>query len=363
MTSRERVLAAFRREPPDRVPATLYGEIVGYVPAVAEMLRRHCGGRSPREYFGCDITSVAIAPSRRRADFSRYIHPDENTLVDEWGVGWQGGHYLHYARILHPLEHLSLAEIHEYPFPDLDAAYRYADMRAQVQALHRQGLAVACFPGSIFEQAWYLRGMDRLFLDILQERATADFLLDRITDLVAGAAARVAAAGVDLLVLGDDIAHQHGLLMSLALWREVFKPRLAHVIRAAREAAPDIHIFYHSDGNVWAAIPDLIEVGVTVLNPVQPECMDPAAVKREFGDRLAFFGTVSVQRTMPFGTPDEVRAEVKLRIQTVGRGGGLLLAPAHVLQPDTPWENVVAFFAAVAEYGWYASSAKRRRRL
>ena len=141
--------------------------------------------------------------------------------------------------------------------------------------------------------------------------------------------------------------------MSLEMYRRVFKPRLARVIRAAKEAKPDIHVFYHSDGNVWNAIPDLIDAGVTVLNPIQPECIDPAAVKREFGDRLAFFGCMSVQRTMPFGTPDEVRAEVKQRLATIGQGGGLLLAPAHVLQPDTPWENVVAFFDAVQEYGYY----------
>ena len=93
-------------------------------------------------------------------------------------------------------------------------------------------------------------------------------------------------------------------------------------------------------------IPELIEIGIDILNPVQPECMDPAAIKRRFGDRLAFWGTVSVQRTMPFGTPDDVRAEVRARIRDVGRGGGLILAPAHVLGPETPWENIVAFFEA-----------------
>jgi uroporphyrinogen decarboxylase len=167
------------------------------------------------------------------------------------------------------------------------------------------------------------------------------------------AAQQFAAADVDLLVLGDDIATQRGLMMSLPMWRRIFKPRLRQIIRAAKAIKPDLLIFYHSDGNVWDAIPDLIETGVQVLNPVQPECMNPAEVKRVFGDRLACFGTVSVQRTMPLGTPDDVRAEVRERIQTVGRQGGLLLAPAHVLQPDTPWENVVAFFEAVRAYGEY----------
>jgi uroporphyrinogen decarboxylase len=137
------------------------------------------------------------------------------------------------------------------------------------------------------------------------------------------------------------------------MWRTVFKPRLREVIEAARKARPEIFVFYHSDGNVWDAIPELIEVGVDVLNPVQPECMDPAKVKMEFGKDLSFFGSVSIQETLPKGSPKDVRREVKLRMETIGKGGGLLIAPAHVLQPDTPWENIVAFFDAVEEFGYY----------
>ena len=352
MTSLERVRTALRRRQPDRVPAVLYGEIVGYVPSIEQMLHRRCG-KHPRDYFHYDLTSVTLAPTGQRTDFSKYISITKDTAVDEWGVGWAGGRFLHYAEVLHGLAGRERHEIEEYPFPDLDADYRYEGVKEQVDRWHREGLATAYFAGSIFEQAWYLRGMDNLFADILTERPTADALLDRITAIVAGSAARLAAAGVDVLVLGDDIAMQRGMMMSLDLYREVFKPRLQRVIRAAKDARPDILIFYHSDGKVWDAIPDLIDAGVEVLNPVQPECMDPAEVKKEFGDRLAFFGTISVQKTMPFGTPDDVRAEVKLRMETIGQGGGLLLAPSHVLQPDTPWENIVAFFEAVEEYGYY----------
>ncbi len=353
MTSRERVLTAFSRQPPDRVPAVLYGEMVGYVPAVSRMLEENCGGASPLEYFGFDITSFTLEPPRNEPDFGRYIAIDQHTTVDEWGVGWQGGRYLHYVEILHPLQDLSLGEIREYPFPDLDQAYRYQDVGEVNLKLHNQGLATAYFAGSIFETAWYMRGMEQLFFDILTEPATANYLLDRITDIVAGSARHLAGADLDLLILGDDIAMQTGMMMSLDMWREVFKPRLKRVIRAAREVKPDIHVFYHSDGDVWDAIPELIEAGVDVLNPVQPECMDPARVKEAFGDRLSFFGTISLQQTMPFGTPDDVRAEVKLRMETIGRNGGLLLAPSHVLQPDTPWENIVAFFEAIEGFGYY----------
>jgi uroporphyrinogen decarboxylase len=353
MTSRERVLTAFNRQPPDRVPAVLYGELVGYVPAVSRMLAEKCGGTSPLEYFGFDITSFSLAPSRKKQDFGRYIPIDEHTTVDEWGVGWKGGRYLHYSQILHPLGNLPLEEIREYPFPDLDQEYRYQNVGEENLELHNKGLATAYFAGSIFETAWYMRGMEQLFMDIMTEPATANFLLDRITDIVAGSARHLAGADLDLLILGDDIAMQTGMMMSLDMWRQFFKPRLIRVIRAAREIKPDIHVFYHSDGNVWDAIPDLIQAGIDVLNPVQPECMDPAQVKEEFGDRLSFFGTISLQKTMPFGTPEDVRAEVKTRMETVGRNGGLLLSPSHVLQPDTPWENILAFFDAIDDFGYY----------
>ena len=353
MTSRKRVLTAFNREPPDRVPAVLYGQLVGYVPSVAKMLQEKCGETPPLDYFGFDITSFPLDPSRRQTDFTRYIPIDEHTKVDEWGVGWKAGSFLHYAQPLHPLARLSLQEIQDYPFPDLHEPYRYESSPQRNRRLHDQGLATAYFAGSIFETAWFMRGMEQLFTDIMTAPATASFLLDRITDIVTASARHLAQADIDLLILGDDIAMQTGMMMSMEMWRQTFKPRLRRIIQAAREVKPDIHVFYHSDGNVFDAIGDLIEVGVDVLNPVQPECMDPAQVKNQFGDRLSFLGTVSVQKTMPFGTPDDVRAEVKLRMETIGRHGGLLLSPCHVLQPDTPWENIVACFDAIEEFGYY----------
>jgi len=128
---------------------------------------------------------------------------------------------------------------------------------------------------------------------------------------------------------------------------------LKRVIESAKEVNPDMLVYYHSDGYIEPIIPDLIEVGVNILNPVQPECMDPTKIKERYGDRLAFFGTIGIQTTMPHGTPEDVRKEVKTRIETVGRGGGLLIAPTHVLEPDVPWENILAFFDAVEEYGKY----------
>ena len=136
-------------------------------------------------------------------------------------------------------------------------------------------------------------------------------------------------------------------MISPALWRSTLKPRLAEVIRAAKAANPDILIFYHGDGNMERIIPELIEIGVEILNPVQPECMDPVRMKQLFGDKLAFWGCIGTQTTMPFETPQEVKETVRRLIKSVGEGGGLLLAPTHTLEPDVPWENVEAFLEAV----------------
>ena len=160
------------------------------------------------------------------------------------------------------------------------------------------------------------------------------FLLDRMTEIRCKMARFFASQDIDVLILGDDVSMQTGMLMSPSTWRRWFKPRMQRIISEARAIKPNLPVFYHSDGNPEAIISDLIEIGVTILNPVQPECIDPILVKRKYGDRLALWGTIGTQTTMPFGTPDDVRREVKQRIQAVGENGGLLLGPTHSLEPD-----------------------------
>jgi uroporphyrinogen decarboxylase len=353
MTSRERVLTALAGKPTDRVPRLLYEEAIGYTPPIERLLRERCGGQAPRDYFDMDITSVTFNPTELpRERFTEWLGPSgaealASGQVDEWGVWWKTGDFHHFAHADSPLRGMEdAARLMEYPWPDLEAPYRWQGVAERVAALHERGLAVAAYAGSVFEQSWYIRGMEDLMMDMLAEPAIAHWFFDRTAALQQFAASQFARAGVDIIITGDDIAGQTGMLMNLDVWREFLKPRLAATVRAVKQARPESFVFYHSDGNVEAAVADLIEAGIDILNPVQPECMDPAAVKLKYGERLAFWGTVSVQQTMPFGTPEEVRAEVRARIRSVGKSGGLILAPAHVLGPETPWENIVAFFEA-----------------
>jgi uroporphyrinogen decarboxylase len=188
--------------------------------------------------------------------------------------------------------------------------------------------------------------MEALMMDLLTDPAVAKRLFERTAWHQRYAAEQFARAGVDIVLVGDDVAGQRGMLMKLETWRQFLRPHLAATVRAVKAARADTFICYHSDGNVEPVIPELIALGIDILHPLQPECVDPALIKQRFGDRVAFWGTVSVQRTLPFGTPDQVRAEVRARVRDLARGGGLILSPAHVLGPETPWDNIVAFFEA-----------------
>ncbi len=356
MTSQERVITAMRRRQPDRPPFDLS---FGIATAQLETIRARTGADDPWDYFGADTRMIWPGPTRLTTDFSAYLGPlPAGSSIDEWGIAHvptastEGAH-AHLEGFRYPMAHLeAVSDAAEYPLPDVDAAYRYESVREEVDALHHRGIAaMAMLECTIFERAWYLRSMERLLLDFTDRSTFATTLLDRITERRVGQARHYAASGADVICYGDDVGTQRGLLMSAAMWRTWLKPRLARTIAAARDVRRDVLVFYHSDGDITPIIPDLVEIGVDILNPVQPECMDAAALKRAFGDRLSFWGTIGTQSTLPFGSPDDVRREVRARIETVGVGGGLFLAPTHVIEPEVPFENIVAFIEAVKGEG------------
>jgi uroporphyrinogen decarboxylase len=282
------------------------------------------------------------------------LRPDDFHL-NEYGTAHVVGSNVAYDHFTPPAvmgEADAPAAFEQYPWPDIEAPYRHAHLEAQAAAVRAQGLAVcASMEMTIFEPAWQIRGFERLLLDFYDRPDIAECLLDRITAQSEFRARRLASAGAEIIRTGDDVGMEDRLMMAPDVWRRFLKPRLAKVLAAAKEAKPDVLISYHTDGYAEPLIDDLIEIGVDVLNPVQPECMDPAALKRRFGGRLSFWGTLSIQHTLPFGTPRDVEAEVRQRIETVGRGGGLLLSPTHVLAPEVPHENIHAMVRAARQYG------------
>jgi uroporphyrinogen decarboxylase len=348
MSPRERLLTAMRRKRPDRIPKSL-----SLTPALEEEFRRRTGSHDLAEHFRLEPRGVGIGPTRNRRDFSTYLADvPEVGSHDEWGIGYISAGFYHFWRMVHPLRNARTPrDVAAYPWPDVLAPYRWRDVPEQVRTWQGRGYPVCAGPScQLFETSWYLRGQEQLLLDFYDNPDVAIAILDTINNVMIEAIERLARIGIDVLQLGDDVGSQRAMIMSPSTWRQWIKPRVAAQISAAKRIKPDILVYYHTDGNVHPIIPDLIEIGLDILNPVQPECMDPAEVKRAYGDHLAFWGTIGTQTTMPFGTQDEVRRVVKERIETVGPDG-LLLAPTHVLEPEVPWENVVAFVEATEEYG------------
>ena len=271
---------------------------------------------------------------------------------DGWGVAHEENpNSQHMTQMHYPMKDFeTLEEIQNYPWPDfynMDFSY----LPQKVKEIQDQGLAVFVWAEcTIWETAWYLRGMDNLFIDMAMEDEKAIWLLDKITELACFRARKFAAAGVDILGLGDDVGMQQALMMSPEMYRTWLKPRLAQVIAAAREVKPDILISNHTDGYVMPLIEDFIEIGVDILNPVQPECMDFKDVFAEYGGRISFSGTIGTQQLMPHGSPEEVKAEVKRNLEIAGDKGGLFCCPTHMLEPEVPWENIEAYVAACREF-------------
>ena len=363
MTSRERLLRALRRDSPDRVPMYF-----SFTPAVAQEFERRTGAdaASYQDYFGFDLVSREPAALLRR-------HPElpaswqaeggdaesGDVRTDEWGIGYRRGSIFHFEHILYPLAGAtSVSEIERYPYPAVDThSPEYEAFRRSVRETQRLGRAVVssgqAVGGTLFWPAYKLRGMEQLFVDMHESPALAASLLERVESIVGEICEAKAAAGVDVLLLADDFGTQRDLLMSLELWDRWFRDGLERIIARSRRANPDLTIAFHSDGAVERLITRLMDIGVDVLNPVQPECMDIVSVKRSYGDRLSFWGTIGTQTTMPFGTPGDVTRAVRHSIEHVGRGGGLLIAPTHVLEPEVPWENIESFVRAVREHGTY----------
>lgn len=351
MSPRERILKAMRREQPDRVPR----EAVFTIP-VEEMFRLRTGASDYAAYFGMDRRTVEFWRPQPPTDFSRFTPPlPPDSFYDEFGNFVVPGYKYRTTDYIYPMRDLqTVAEIRDYPFPDFRQDHCHAHLDDQIKRLHQDGLAATgSLWGTFFERAWHLRSMENLFVDFYDNPELATALLDKLLELRLFMATRYAAAGVDILHIGDDVGIQKTLLLSVDLWRQWIKPRLAQVIQAARRVKPDLLVEYHTDGYVEPFIPEFIEIGINVLNPVQPESMDPADIKLKFGDRMAFSGTIGSQTTLPFGTPDEIRRVVAERIRTVGKGGGLVLIPSHMVEPDVPWENIMAFFEAAEEFGTY----------
>lgn len=266
--------------------------------------------------------------------------------VDEWGVHWlDDGHGGRVAS--HPLSS-GYEALASYTFPDPYHPDRFR--QADAQLARRNGrYARGAVWFTLFERLWMLRGFENILVDPYLYPDEFARLRDRILEFNLVLIDQWLARGVDAVFFSDDWGWQRGLLIAPEDWRKFYKPTYARMFRRVREGGA--HVWLHSCGNVTAIIPDLLDLGLNVLNPVQPQAMDLEYLAREFGGRLCFCGGVDVQGLLIRGTPDEVRREVHRLVHLFGRyNGGYIGATSHSIMPETPLDNVIAMYEAFAEY-------------
>jgi uroporphyrinogen decarboxylase len=250
----------------------------------------------------------------------------------------------------HPLKGAGLNEIIDYPFPSVPGN-ELERLTGMISGLHARGLASFAFMQmTIWEASWYLRSMEELMMDMMMEDERATVLFEKITDFACSKARTYTEAGADILSLGDDIGTQESIMMDVKFWEFWLKPRLARVIEAARNVNPNVLIFYHSCGYIVPFIDQLVEVGVDILNPIQPECMSFDEIHDRFGNRLSFWGTIGTQELLPYGTPRQVKETTLSRLKKCGDQGGIVIGPTHMVEPEVPWENLMAILEGVMEF-------------
>ncbi len=336
MTRKERTRRALSRGSVDRLPTQ-----VNCTPRMRRILASYLSIAEVDldERLGNHLLRVDIDhPSR--------ISEDGLTSYDWWGAGWDTqteGYWHRFA----PLAQSD--DLDRFPWPDPERPELLAKAKVAIETRGQEYFVAPNLGMCLFERAWSLRGFDSLLMDTIERTEWVEDLLDRITEIQIRLARRFVQAGVDGGYFGDDYGAQKAMLFSPRIWRRLMKPRLARMFDVFRHAG--LPVILHSDGDIRAILPDLVEIGLTTLNPVQPEVLDHAWLYREYGNKLSFYGGISTQGVMPSGKPDDVsRATSDCARVLAPEGTGLLLGPSHRMQSDIPPANVMAMIAAFP--GW-----------
>ena len=375
MKPRERVQRILNHEEADRVPLIMCGAHTGITRLAYERFTRYLG-LDDRHGRLVDRVQQVVEPDEdvlRRFDIDfrtiyikgpsgwRDIEYPDDSFRDEWGVRWKrppGGYW--YDMVEHPLEDAVEEDLEEYKWPDPEDPGRYEGLEEEARALYEKtdyALATGLI-GSIFEQSWYLRSFPKFMFDLYRNKGFAEKLMDKILDFHMRVYDRFldeVGDYVDVVFVGDDLAEQNGLTLRPEIYRSLVKPRHKKLYEFIKTKA-DVKICYHSCGAVRPLIRDLIEIGVDVLTPVQVSAanMDTAGLKEEYGDSISFIGGIDTQRVLPFGTPEDVEREVKLRIRDLAPGGGFVPAAVHNIQPEVPPENIYSMLISGKKYGKYS---------
>jgi len=382
MTSRERVLKALNHKVPDRVPIDLggfqtgihkkaYGELIAHLGITDEItvldpvqqLAKPC--EEVLERFNIDIRYVcAHGPDSFKGRIEQNTRQGKlwHDLKDEFGVVWSmpDDQQLYMDISHHPLADATIKDIEDYSFPDGGDPTRFTGVRQQALKLREETpYAISTgIGGVVYETCWYMRGLERWFMDMLENTDFCEALLEQMLkfwmDYYVGFMAEVGDI-VDIVMIGDDLAGQQGPLFSPDFYRKFVKPRQKKLIQHIKSLT-SAKIWYHTCGGCTEYIPDLIDNGIDILNPVQISAakMDPQNLKNTFGKDIVFWGGgIDAQHILPFAKPDEVREHVRKNLEIFKQGGGYVFSNVHNIQADVPAENITAMYDAAYEFGFY----------
>ena len=361
MSSKERVHIALSHEKSDRVPCNAL-----FVPEIQETLAARLGidYNVPEGEPALATDLVCRIGAQLGNDMVKvqagmesmfYIPSDKEEYVSTWGVKMrraQNETGIYTENIGGPLEGDDVL-LDRYSIPDpLDPSVYTAPARI-IKDWGKDFWTVGSVQISIFEAAAHLRGLPKLMMDMIDNKDYANVLFDKVMQYPLLAAGEFIKLGADMIWCGDDVAMQTGMMISLDMWREFFRPRYAAMFEDWKKINPRVKIAYHSDGNCEMILDDMIEIGLDVINPIQPSCMEPGKIKKRYGKNLCLFGGVDIQYTMPFGTIGELEQEIKYLCEICGEGGGFIISPSHYLQSDTSVEKVLKYYEFVKRYGQY----------
>jgi uroporphyrinogen decarboxylase len=326
VTRRERVIASLAHRQPDTTP---------YHVTFTEPARQKMAEFYGDPDFEKDLGNCLATLRTRREE--KDVPGRPGIRVDEFGVQWDRTVDTDIGTVCNT--RIDRDTLKSYRFPDPEVPERFAHFpRAREEAGDRFVIATIGF--TLFERAWTLAGMENVLMAMMDDKPFANELFDRILEYDLGVTRRALTYDVDGMRFGDDWGQQRGLIMGPVLWREYIKPRISRLYGLVKSQGK--RVFIHSCGKIEELFPDLVECGVDVFNPFQPEVMNVEEIKRRHGDRLTFFGGISTQKTLPYGSAAQVKDEVKRLIETVGKNGGYIAAPAHDIPKDAKAENVAA---------------------
>ena len=383
MTSRERVVTALNHQEPDRVPFDLGSTVVTGIQTKAYQGLLELLGEGERELLplidikqqlttphpdildrlGVDTTCILQYVGR--ADRGETLEDDKfYWLYDAWGIGWHmpkdGGMY--FDMFDHPLQGATLDDAKKFVWPDPTTMQDFdhiAEIARQLYEETDKAIVVRGFGAGILELYQWLFGYEDAFINLVANEPLVDYALDKILEItIAHTDTVLPRVGqyCQIYYTGDDWGHQNGPALSPEMIDRFLVPRHKQHHSIIKQLAPHIKIFFHTCGSVYKVMDGLIETGIDILNPVQVSAADmgdTARLKREFGDAISFWGGVDTQEIMPHGTPQQVKDEVRRRIDDLAPGGGYVLNAVHNIQDDVPAMNIMAMVEALDEYGWY----------